>query len=238
MQANILYIEDDKRLAQLVVNFLQAHQYQVTHLPSTEGAIDLIYYGNFDAILLDIGLPGESGFELCQQVRAHFAGQILFMTARRSALTEIEGLQLGADDYLMKPVAPELLLARLQTRLNSGKRQPLATADSPVPNPQELTFGRLCIKLNARQAYFNGQSLQLTTAEFDILAQLSQQAGQIVSRDALFQQTTGGQYDGLNRTMDSRISRLRKKLGDDLDTPYRIKTIWGKGYLFVPDSWQ
>ncbi|QYK05427.1 response regulator [Shewanella zhangzhouensis] len=236
MPAKILYIEDDNKLARLVTNFLQSHGFEVTHLPSAEGALDLLYYDSFDLLLLDIGLPTDDGISLCRQIRDRFSGQILFMTARRSAVDEVEGLMAGADDYLTKPVAPEILLARIQTRLK--RREPPETAPAEASKSStEMQFGRLCIRMAAQQAFLDEESLRLTTAEFDILAQLAKHAGQIVSREDLFKYTTGAPYDGLNRTMDNRISRLRRKLGDNMDDPFKIKTIWGKGYLFVPDIW-
>lgn len=236
MQAKILYIEDDHKLAKLVTRFLQSHDFEVTHLASAEGALDLLYYDSFDLLLLDIGLPTEDGISLCRQIRDRFSGQILFMTARRSAVDEVEGLMAGADDYLTKPVAPEILLARIKTRLKRREAQESAPGEA-TKSTSEMQFGRLSIRLAARQAFWDEESLRLTTAEFDILAQLARHAGQIVSREDLFKYTTGAPYDGLNRTMDNRISRLRRKLGDNMDDPFKIKTIWGKGYLFVPDIW-
>lgn len=240
MAPAVLYIEDDVKLAGLVSDFLRFHGFAVTHLPNTTGALEQVYYGGFAAVLLDVGLPGDDGFAFCAQVRAHFHGQILFMTARRSDLDQIEGLQLGADDYLLKPVAPELLLARLRTRLqHSRPLQPLPLTMPGTPALMTTTreFGPLLIKLAAKQAFLHGHSLQLTTAEFEILALLTAKPGQPVSRDELFRDSLGSNYDGLSRTIDSRIARLRRKLGDDQTEPFLIRTVWGKGYLFVPDGW-
>lgn len=244
--AALLYIEDDLKLAALVSRFLTFHGFSVTHLPTTDGALEQLYYGGYAALLLDIGLPGDDGFAFCAKVRAHFHGQIIFMTARRSDVDQIEGLQLGADDYLLKPVPPELLLARLQRRLSPQRplvperteTPPPQAAAVPQPDSRSRVFGPLLIKLAARQAFLHGQSLQLTSAEFDILAQLTATPGQAVSRDLLFMDCLGSSYDGLSRTIDSRIARLRKKLGDDPHDPVLIRTVWGRGYLFVPDGWQ
>lgn len=235
MNERILYVEDDLKLARLVSRFLVQHGYEVTHLPSAEGALDLLYFEAFDALLLDIGLPTIDGLAVCRQIRQRFHGQIVFMTARRSEVDEVEGLSAGADDYLVKPVAPEVLLARLQTRLKRGQQS--AAIPQGKPTADSLVFGQLAIRRTARQAYLAGESLALTSGEFDLLVHLASHAGQPLSRETLFKLTKGFEYDGLNRSVDNQISRLRRKLGDDLEAPYKIKTIWGKGYLFVPDIW-
>jgi two-component system OmpR family response regulator/two-component system response regulator RstA len=140
------------------------------------------------------------------------------------------GLELGADDYVIKPVEPRVLLARINALLRRSRAQPrLAHAN--------LRFGQLLINTVSRAVSLNSQPVALSSAEFDLLAYLAEHAGEIQSRATLFQHLYGREYDGADRMLDVRISHLRKKLGEDADSSERIKTIWGQGYLFVPDAW-
>jgi two-component system OmpR family response regulator/two-component system response regulator RstA len=140
------------------------------------------------------------------------------------------GLELGADDYVIKPVEPRVLLARINALLRRSRAQPRVGHTS-------LHFGQLLINTVARTVSLNSQPVALSSAEFDLLAYLAEHAGTIQSRAALFQHLYGREYDGADRMLDVRISHLRKKLGEDADRSERIKTVWGQGYLFVPDAW-
>jgi two-component system OmpR family response regulator/two-component system response regulator RstA len=176
-------------------------------------------------------LPGLDGMALCRQIRPQFAGPILFLTAKDSDFDQVLGLEIGADDYVIKPVEPRVLLARINNLLRRVNYKVEEQED-------ELAFGLLQIKRNSRVVKLDSQPIDLTSHEFDLLWLLASHAGQAKSREFIHQAMIGREYDGLDRTVDVRISRLRKKLKDPADSPYRIKTIWGKGYLFVPDAWQ
>jgi two-component system OmpR family response regulator len=150
------------------------------------------------------------------------------------------GLELGADDYIAKPVQPRLLLARIKALL---RRSPVSsgsgTGENTAPSePAELAFGRFRISQGTRSTHLGDDAIDLTTAEFDLLWLLARHAGSILSRDDLLQELRGIGFDGLDRSIDARISRLRRKLGDDPENPTRIKTVRGKGYLFSKHDWQ
>jgi two-component system OmpR family response regulator/two-component system response regulator RstA len=184
-------------------------------------------------VILDVGLPDGDGFSICREIRAKFDGAIVMLTARDEDVDQIVGLELGADDYLVKPVQPRLLLARLRALLRrSGSPATQATASD-----HRIDIGAFSISGDARVAVLEGAPLDLTSAEFDLLWMLARHAGSILSRDDLIGNLRGISYDGLDRSIDSRISRLRRKLGDSPAAPVRIQTVRGKGYLFSKRDW-
>ncbi len=184
-----------------------------------------------DAVLLDGNLPGLDGFEICREIRPWFRGAILILTARDDDLDRILGLELGADDYLVKPVRPQVAAAHLKACLRrSGERAPEGQQD-------EIGYGRLRISRSARTVTLGGTEVNLTTAEFDLLWLLAERAGSILSRDDIMAGMRGIDHDGVDRSIDMRISRLRRRLGDDPENPVLIKTVRGKGYLFSRTGW-
>ncbi|QDP00768.1 response regulator transcription factor [Thalassotalea sp. PS06] len=232
-QHSILYIEDDCKLANLVSRYLQSQGFIVTHHDQGYPAVFAAQTQSFDMVLLDIGLADMDGFEVFHELKQVSTAPIIFMTARQSQIDHIAGLDLGAEDYLTKPVSPSILLARINRCLRRKHTIPSIQSRYPA-----MKFGSLHINKSQMQAFIDGQSLQLTNAEFSILVQLASKPGEMVSREQLFDKTTSRQYDGMNRTIDGRVSRLRKKLGDDVNGPEKIKTVWGKGYIFMPNAWQ
>lgn len=228
--SQILLVEDDSELAQMVSEYLQSNGFQVTIEQRGDTAVDRILQDAPDAVLLDINLPGLDGFDVCRRVRPRYDGLILILTARGDELDEIVGLEIGADDYMSKPVRPRLLLARLRSHLR--KHVPSDAADQV----REITVGSLQIHLNRRSVTLGEAEVQLTTAEFDLLWMLAEQAGQVVSREDIYPRLVGVNYDGQDRSIDLRVSRLRRKLGDDPATPTRIKSIRGVGYILVDDQ--
>ncbi len=233
-QHKILYIEDDIKLAQLVCNYLNNNGYKVDHFDSGCHACYQASTKKYDLILLDIGLGNEDGFEVFKELKQYQETPVIFMTARQSQIDHVTGLELGADDYLTKPVSPTILLARLNNTLRRTKSIQPKTV---VHNAHNVRFGALTINTIQREAYLNNQALELTSAEFEILMQLAKTPGVLVSREQLFDDTLGRKYDGNSRTIDGRVSRLRKKLGDEESAPHKIITVWGKGYIFSPDAW-
>ena len=239
MKTRILLVEDDERLADLTAEYLRKNDFEVSIEARGDTAELRITADNPDLVILDVMLPGKDGFEVCRGVRDKYHGVILMLTARDEDLDQILGLELGADDYLAKPVQPRLLLARIKALL---RRSPGMLAQGELPaeadESAELTFGHFRISQATRNAYLGDETIDLTTAEFDLLWLLARHAGSILSRDDLLQQLRGIGFDGLDRSIDARISRLRRKLGDDPDNPTRIKTVRSKGYLFSKHDWQ
>ncbi len=183
-----------------------------------------------DLVILDLGLPGQDGFSICRQLRPAYTNPILILTARDNDFDQVLGLELGADDYVIKPVEPKVLLARVNALLRRSRHQPQA-------QPAGIRFGRLSIDRASRAVRLDEEPVALSSAEFDLLVFLAEHAGAIQSRATVFRQLYGRDYDGIDRMLDVRISHLRRKLGEDGESSERIKTIWGQGYLFVPSAW-
>lgn len=236
MKTRILLVEDDERLAELTAEYLRKNDFEVNIEARGDAAEARILGERPDLVVLDVMLPGKDGFEVCRMVRPHYSGVIVMLTARDEDFDQILGLELGADDYIAKPAQPRLLLARIKALL---RRTPTASGGTMQSDAEgELAFGRFRISQETRTAHLGDEVIELTTAEFDLLWLLAQHAGNILSRDDLLQQLRGIGFDGLDRSIDARISRLRKKLGDDPENPKRIKTVRGKGYLFSKHDWQ
>ena len=233
----ILLVEDDIRLSALITEYLQNNGLQVETQFRGDEAVAHIISLQPDLVVLDIMLPGLDGFEVCKQVRNAYAGPILMMTAKDEDIDQVVGLEIGADDYVVKPVQPRLLLARIRALL---RRLPLTKAKQPsaqLDKQDHLDFGSLTITFSSRRVTLKKKNVNFSTTEFDLLWLLASQAGNILSRDEISESLTGVEYDGLDRSIDIRISRLRKLLDDDPNEPRGIKTVRGQGYLFVADGW-
>lgn len=230
--ARILLVEDDQRLADLTAEYLRRNDFEVSIEGRGDTAEARILAEQPDLVVLDVMLPGKDGFEVCRGIRPAYKGVVLILTARDEDFDQILGLELGADDYIAKPVQPRVLLARIKALL---RRLPVSGA-SPAEKKEQV-FGNFRISQTTRTALLDGTPLDLTTAEFDLLWLLASHAGSILSRDDLLQELRGIGFDGLDRSIDARISRLRKKIGDDPENPTRIKTVRGKGYLFSQHDW-
>ena len=234
----ILLVEDDQRLAELIRDYLQQQGFEVLIEGRGDTAPGRILKENPDLLILDLMLPGKDGLSVCQQVRSSYPGPILILTAREDDMDQVAGLELGADDYVKKPIEPRVLLARIRAlfrRMEKG-----AGPHDPISStlmPKNIHVGGLKICFSSRQASLNGQAVDLTTTEFDLLALLASHAGTVLDREQIFSAMRGIDYDGLDRSIDISISRLRKKLEVDPTQPRRIKTIWRQGYLFVMDAW-
>jgi two-component system OmpR family response regulator/two-component system response regulator RstA len=227
---SILLVEDDLRLSDLVSRYLESNGFRVAVVGRGDAVFEQVRRAAPDLIILDLGLPGQDGFSVCRQLRPSYENPILILTARDNDGDHILGLELGADDYVIKPVEPRVLMARIHALLRRGRSR-------ARPEQNILRFGRLVINVAARAVSVDGQAIALSSNEFDLLVHLATRAGEVQSREAIFQQLYRREYDGIDRMLDVRISHLRKKLGDDADRSERIKTIWGQGYLFVPDAW-
>lgn len=229
---SLILVEDDERLAELVSQYLTANDFSVTRFADGEGLIERVKTTPPDAIILDVMLPGDDGFTLCNRLRQFYSGPLLFMTAKSESFDQVLGLEIGADDYVVKPVEPRVLLARV----NALMRRATST-EAPVHSGSVVTFGKLSIDKLSRRVNLGGEDITLTSHEFDLLCLLADNASQLVERTTLYKELIGREYDGLDRSADVRVSRLRKKLKDNPQNPYRIKTIWGKGFFFVADAW-
>lgn len=226
----VVLIEDDRRLAELVSRYLESSGGLNVEIVDLEGSVlSQVQALRPAVVILDLGLPKEDGLTICKQLRAVTDVPILILTARDNDIDHVLGFEFGADDYVVKPVNPRVLLARISALLRRGQRQ--------LDSKQVLRFGSLSVDTTARSVVLEGRPIALSDAEFDVLADLAAHAGEIQSREELFRRLLGREYDGMDRILDVRISHLRRKLGDDAATSERIKTIWGQGYLFVPTAW-
>lgn len=224
----VMIVEDDERLATLTRDYLVANGLDVTVVSNGNEAIRRIPSEEPDLVVLDLMLPGADGLTVCREVRKSYRNPILMLTARSDDMDQVLGLEMGADDYVAKPVKPRLLLARIRALLRRVEGEMEAV-------PQRLEFGQLVIDNGAREVLLNGASVEMTSAEYDLLWLLASNAGRVLSRELIFEKLRGIQYDGQDRSIDVRISRIRPKIGDDPDNPKRIKTVRSKGYLFVAD---
>lgn len=225
---HIMVVEDDESLAAWIADYLNSHDYQVSVATRGDDALELIRSDEPDLVVLDVMLPGLTGLEVCEKAREFYSHPILMLTAQSEEDDEIRGLETGADDFLPKPVKPKVLLARIKALLR--REQP----DDPT---HIIRIGGLFIDPMSRTLTLNDEDINLSSHEFDLLSILASQAGTPVNREKLISQMRGIEYDGLDRSIDISISRLRKKLGDAASAPERIKTIRGKGYMLAPDAW-
>jgi len=229
---DILLIEDDARLAELTATFLGQNGLRVVVESRGDRALERFALERPRLVLLDLLLPGKDGLAICRELRRTQDVPILILTARDTDFDHVVGLESGADDYVMKPVEPMVLLARVRALLRRAERGTVSE------RRQDLQLGALRISEASREVWLQGRQVALTTQEFELLTLLARRAGELVSRDEVFRNIRGIDYDGLDRSIDGRVSKLRRKLGDDAAAPTRIKTVWGKGYLLVPDAWE
>ncbi|WP_281646848.1 response regulator transcription factor [Parendozoicomonas sp. Alg238-R29] len=225
---HILIVEDDERLASLTREYLENNGLTVSVEHDGGKAVDRILEENPDLVVLDLMLPGEDGVSICRRVRADFHNPILMLTARTDDLDEVLGLEMGADDYVAKPVRPRVLLARIRALLRRS-----APVQEDFGDKGRLEFGDLVVDAAMREAWLKDTNIELTSAEFDLLWLLSSNAGRVLSREEIFEKLRGIEYDGQDRSIDVRVSRIRPKIGDDPMHPRMIKTVRSKGYLFV-----
>ncbi len=229
---DILLVEDDRRLAELTAQYFLQNGLTVAIESRGDHALGRFGEERPRVVLLDLNLPGKDGLEVCRELREIFDGPILMFTARDSDIDQVIGLEAGADDYVSKPVDPMVLLARTRALLRRVEARPAAEEARP-----DVILGRLRVSEVSQQVWLGDERIEMTTQEFELLALLARHAGKVFSREDIFLKLRGIDYDGLDRSIDGRISKLRRKLGDDASTPARIKTVWGKGYLLVPDAW-
>ena len=228
MKEKLLIVEDDRVLAEMIGSFLADEGFQTRLICDGIQAVEMILQDPPDLVILDVMLPGMNGTEVCQAIRPDYRGSVLMLTARDDEITEINALNRGADGYLTKPVRPHILLAHIKAILRKSKRIDTEQADVAIMG--------LHINRSSMEVLLDGVTLDLSTAEYQLLSYLLQNSGKILSRDNLYRELRGIEYDGIDRAMDMRISTLREKL-HDTRPPYRfIKTVRNRGYLFAADK--
>ncbi len=229
----ILLVEDDARLARLVKEYLEASDaLEVSIEGRGDRAVERIVGEQPDLVILDVMLPGLDGLSVLKQARERFAGPILMLTALGDEVDEVVGLEIGADDYVAKPASPRKVLARVRSLLR--RVAPSADVVPSVSGPEPvIRLGALLVDPGRRVASLEDRELDLTTAEFDLLWLLARHSGETLEREAIYRELRGIEWDGLDRSIDLRVLRLRKKLGDDAAHPRFIKSVRGVGYLLA-----
>ena len=220
MNGTILVVEDEQSIAALVRTYLEREGFQVVHVRSGEDALTELPRHPIRLIVLDIGLPGIDGFEVCRRVRAKDRTPIIMLTARDEEVDRVAGLEVGADDYVPKPFSPRELAARVKAVLRRAQPQHDATT---------LALGPIALDPAAREVRVDGREVELTSKEFDLLRHLMEHPGIVLSRDTLLDRVWGMAYPGETRTVDVHVGQLRKKL----ELPDAIRTVRGAGYKAV-----
>jgi two-component system response regulator RstA len=227
-EITLLLIEDDARLAQFTIEYLQRHEVKVTHVSDGAHGLREALREKYDAVLLDLMLPLKDGITVCRELRAHSDVPILMLTARRDEVDRVLGLEMGADDYLPKPYSPRELLARVRAAVR--RRRGLS---GPV---RSIRVGSLVLSPTSQTASVSGRELQLTSYEFAILRVLVERRGRVVTREQILDLARGNAEESFDRSVDVRISRLRQKFGEEAGRPSLIRTVRGLGYMIVADT--
>jgi len=235
MRKRILVVDDDVRLRDLLVRYLGEQGYVVE--AATDGAAmdKLLGRERFDLIVLDLMLPGEDGLSICRRLRGRGDGMpVIMLTAKGDEVDRIVGLEMGADDYLPKPFNPRELLARIHAVMR--RLAPTAPASAPAEAENTVSFGDFHLELGTRRLTRNGADIPLTSGEFALLRVLVTHPRQPLSRDKLMELARGREMDVFDRSIDVQVSRLRKLVELDPGHPRYIQTVWGHGYVFVPEG--
>ena len=235
MSEKILVVDDDIRLRQLLERYLTDQGYAVKAVPDAPAMDRALDRELYDLIVLDLMLPGEDGLAICRRLRAgKNEVAIIMLTAKGEDVDRIVGLELGADDYLPKPFNPRELVARIHAVLRRRATPPPPGA--PAAAEEVVRFGYVEVNLATRELAREGTVTQLTTGEFGLLKVLVEHPRQLLSRDKLMELARGREYEVFDRAIDVQISRLRKLVEEDAAKPRYIQTVWGFGYVFVPDG--
>ncbi len=234
-KTRILVVDDDARLRDLLSRYLNEQGYAVRVVPDAPEMNRYLSRERYDLMILDLMLPGEDGLSVCRRLRG--GGEnlpIIMLTAKGDEVDRIVGLEVGADDYLPKPFNPRELLARIQAVLR--RRPPVAPPGAPATEPQVVEFGSFRFNLGARSLAKGGQDIPLTTGEFALLKVMVQHPRAPLSRDKLMELARGREFGAFDRSIDVQVSRLRKLIEPDPAKPIFIQTVWGFGYVFIPDG--
>ena len=239
LKKRILIVDDDQRHRDLVVRYLGEQGFEARAVPDAAGMDKQLSRERYDLVVLDLMLPGEDGLAICRRLRSDknasgSAPAIIMLTAKGDDVDRIVGLEMGADDYLPKPFNPRELVARVNAVLR--RRQPAGPPGAPAADTEIHRFGAFEFNLATRSLAKSGKPVALTTGEFSVLKVLVQHPRTPLSRDKLMELARGREYGVFDRSIDVQISRLRKIVEDDHSHPRYIQTVWGFGYVFVPDG--
>ncbi|MBF38999.1 two-component system response regulator OmpR [Idiomarina piscisalsi] len=230
----VLVVDDDARLRSLLERYLTEQNFIVRVAQDSDQMDRLLTRENFHLMVLDLMLPGEDGLSICKRLRNEGNNiPVIMLTAKGDEVDRIIGLELGADDYLAKPFNPRELLARIRAVL---RRRGSEAPGAPSQEDQEVEFGEFRLNLGTREMFHGDTPMPLTSGEFAVLKALVTHARQPLSRDKLMHLARGRDYSALERSIDVQVSRLRRMLEEDPTKPRYIQTVWGLGYVFVPDG--
>lgn len=234
-KAKILVVDDDLRLRELLRRYLTEQGFYVVGAENAQVMNKLWMRERYDMLVLDLMLPGEDGLAICRRLRG--GGDqtpIIMLTAKGEEVDRIIGLEMGADDYLPKPFNPRELVARINAVLR--RKAPDELPGAPSDGPQTFSFGDFTLDLGTRTLRKDTQTISLTTGEFSVLKVFARHARQPMSREKLMELARGREYEVFDRSLDVQISRLRKLIEPDPSNPLYIQTVWGLGYVFIPDG--
>ncbi len=234
-KAKILVVDDDLRLRDLLRRYLSEQGFQVVVAENAQAMNKLWMRERYDLMVLDLMLPGEDGLSICRRLRGGGDNTpIIMLTAKGEEVDRIIGLEMGADDYLPKPFNPRELVARINAVLR--RKTPDEAPGAPSEQAQSFQFGEFVLDLSTRNLKKNGENISLTTGEFSVLKVFARHARQPLSREKLMELARGREYEVFDRSLDVQISRLRKLIEQDPTNPQYIQTVWGLGYVFIPDG--
>lgn len=227
MAVRVLLVDDDLKLKDLLASYLEQNEVAVTWAPDGPAGLSALDAGAFDAVLLDVMMPGMDGLEVCRRIRRKSRIPVIMLTAKGDETDRVVGLEIGADDYVSKPFSPRELLARLRAVLRRATPEALA---------ETIVVGDIRIDTAAREARLAGERIDLTGLELDLLVALARRAGRVVPREALLSEAGRSDVSVGERTVDVHVSHLRQKLKDDPRSPRLIKTVRGVGYVLAKDE--
>ena len=231
----ILVVDDDLRLRDLLKRYLGEQGFAVDTVPEAPAMDRQLQRVRYDLIVLDLMLPGEDGLAICRRLRAAGADvPIIMLTAKGDDVDRIVGLEMGADDYLAKPFNPRELVARIHAVLR--RQKPPEMPGAPSTEERSVSFGPFALNLANRSLTREGEQVALTTGEFALLKALASHPREPMSRDKLMDLARGREHESYDRSIDVQVSRLRRLLGEDPQNPRYIQTVWGFGYVFVPEG--
>ena len=225
----VLLIEDDDRLAELMSHYLQTHQILVTRVANGTSGLEEALRNQYDLVLLDLMLPGLDGISVCRELRSRCDVPIFVLTARGEEAERVLGLEVGADDYIVKPFSSPELLARVRAHVRRARGQ-------VGPSNKMIRVGPLTLDPSSLRATLNGKTLQLTGYEFTLLRVLAERSGRILGREQLLDLAKGSAEEAFDRSIDGHISRLRHKIEEDPKNPRLLKTVRGVGYVLTATS--
>jgi len=224
VQARILVADDERKIRDLVRMYLKAEGFLVTEAGDGQQVLEQLNKSSFDLVILDVMMPGADGWTVCRQIRKDSNLPVIMLTARGEEIDRVLGLELGADDYVVKPFSPRELVARVKAVLRRTRQQ--------QETEDVLEFDGLVIKPASREVYLLGQSLTLTPKEYDLLYFLARSAGRVFTREQILEQVWGYEFFGEARTVDTHVTRLREKMSKIPGATQYVTTVWGVGYKF------